>query len=110
MRMSAHFASRVPIRSACRISVAIGWSGCRQGKAAQFALVADTTVGISVPSADGRVQETRDRHRGYGRASGRASGTDHAMAGGFAISLVLRTCKRSKVFHPLTPCDQSKVS
>ena len=34
-------------------SVAIGWSGCRQGKAAQFALDADITVGISVPTPTG---------------------------------------------------------
>ena len=53
MRMSVHFASRVPIQSTYRISVAIGWSGCRQGKAAQFALDADITVGISVPTPTG---------------------------------------------------------
>ena len=48
-----HFASRVPIQSTYRFFVAIGWSGCRQGRAAQFGLDADSTVGISVPTPTG---------------------------------------------------------
>ena len=47
--MSARFASRVPTQITLRISVVIGWLGCRQDKEAQFVLDADTMVGISVP-------------------------------------------------------------
>ena len=87
MRTSARFASRVPTQITLRISVAIGWLGCRQDKEAQFVLDADTTVGISVPMMTAR-EEARDRHRGYVRASRRGVEADYAMARGFAIPLV----------------------
>jgi hypothetical protein len=43
-----------------RISVAIGWSGCRQGRAAQFVLDADTIAGISVPTTMGASRSVID--------------------------------------------------
>jgi hypothetical protein len=47
------FAFRVPVQVTCRISVAIGWSGCRRGRAGPFAWAADTMAGNLRPTMMG---------------------------------------------------------